>query len=69
MKCIVCGCNLDPVFPETHQPSRGLVFWTYGHYGSTYFDPMDNSKMLIFVCDPCIEKNKDKTVFKCITVI
>lgn len=41
------------------QPMGGLHFLTYGHYGSTVFDPMDGSKLNIAVCDDCLTKNKE----------
>lgn len=37
------------------QPNDGLAFYTQGHYGSTYFDPMDGSYIEICVCDECLE--------------
>lgn len=37
------------------QPSNGLAFLSYGHYGSTYFDPMDRTYIEISVCDQCLE--------------
>lgn len=39
-----------------HQPSGGLSFHTYGHYGSSFFDPMDGSAIQIAVCDDCLVK-------------
>lgn len=41
------------------QPMNGLAFETRGHYGSTFFDPMDGSKIEIVICDDCLENNKD----------
>lgn len=55
MKCIVCKKELQNIFEEGHQPMNGLSFKTYGHYGSTYFDPMNGSSLCIAVCDECIE--------------
>ncbi len=45
--------NLDP---EGNQPQRGLEFISYGHYGSTVFDPMNGSYLVINICDVCLER-------------
>ena len=59
MECIVCDKSLDKIID--FQPSGGLHFFTYGHYGSAVFDPMDGSTLNIFVCDNCLSQKKDKT--------
>ena len=38
----------------------GLHFRTYGHYGSTIFDPMDGTYLDVAICDECIMKNLNK---------
>ncbi len=38
----------------------GLHFRTYGHYGSTIFDPMDGTYLDVAICDECIMKNLKK---------
>jgi len=65
--CIVCGKELnnweyehEDAKTEVH-PMNGLHFRTYGHYGSTIFDPMGNGATLdVAICDVCIMKNLDK---------
>lgn len=53
--CIVCKKSLGNIMDERgFQPDCGLAFFTYGHYGSTLFDPMDGSAIEIAVCDDCI---------------
>jgi len=65
--CISCGKELDNLEydmqdgkrVEVH-PMNGLHFRTYGHYGSTIFDPMGTGEYLdIAVCDVCVMKNID----------
>lgn len=64
--CIVCDKeveNWDEVYPEDDQrvhPINGTVFRTYGHYGSTVFDPMDASYLEVVVCDECLKKRLDR---------
>lgn len=41
-------------------PMSGLHFQSYGHYGSTVFDPMDGSSLDIAICDECLKKHKHK---------
>lgn len=62
--CLSCGEELDNLDynmqdgkrVEVH-PMSGLHFRTYGHYGSTVFDPMDGSYLDIAICDECVAKN------------
>jgi hypothetical protein len=68
INCIACGKKLDNMqykmsngkpLVEVH-PMNGLHFRTYGHYGSTIFDPMGTGEYLdVAICDVCIMKNLD----------
>lgn len=66
--CIVCDKELDNLEYTTRSngtkvevhPMDGLHFRTYGHYGSTIFDPMDGVYLDLAICDVCIMKNLDK---------
>ena len=58
--CIVCNTEVDnwDVYPEDKpqvHPIGGTVFRTYGHYGSSVFDPMDASYLDIVICDGCLK--------------
>ena len=59
MKCFRCDKELENVlnFHNVIQPKDGLAFVTYGHYGSTFFDPMDGTKLEIVICDECLKNN------------
>lgn len=67
INCIACGKELDNMqyemkgsYVEVH-PFDGLHFRTWGHYGSTIFDPMGTGEYLdIAVCDHCIITNLDR---------
>lgn len=59
--CIVCAKELPNAEYESRgetvevHPSGGLHFRTYGHYGSTIFDPMGTGETLdVAICDECI---------------
>jgi hypothetical protein len=61
--CIVCKTPLDNLeyeLPdrsnvEVH-PMYGLHFTSYGHYGSTIFDPMGTGEKLdVAICDRCVQ--------------
>ena len=66
--CIACGKTLDNLQYEMRDgkqvevhPMGGLHFCTYGHYGSTIFDPLGTGESLdVAICDLCIMKNLDK---------
>lgn len=65
LPCIVCGATLENVWPESdNQPSDGTAFSSYGHYGSTFFDPIDGQQIEINVCDPCLVKNTEKIAWR-----
>jgi hypothetical protein len=61
ISCIRCDKELansvytrNNIMVEVH-PSGGLHFCTYGHYGSTIFDPMGTGETLdVAICDECI---------------
>lgn len=59
--CLKCEQALESLLPDSqgHQPIRGLAFKTRGHYGSTYFDPMDGTYLELSVCDKCV-RNADR---------
>ena len=65
--CIVCTAeveNWDEAYPDNESqihPIGGTMFQTYGHYGSTVFDPMDASYLLIVVCDECLKTRMTST--------
>ena len=65
--CIICNKeveNWDIAYPENSNavhPIGGTAFRTYGHYGSTVFDPMDASYLEIVVCDPCLKSRMNRT--------
>jgi hypothetical protein len=63
--CIVCGVALDNLDEDGNQPSLGVEFTTYGHYGSTVFDPMDGTAVAVNVCDDCLThaKNEGRVLF------
>lgn len=63
LACIVCRSELESAIPvpppfaeDGNQPSEGTAFQSYGHYGSTAFDPMDGSRIEVNICDECLTK-------------
>lgn len=59
--CIVCDKMLkEALIDSNNQPYKATTFITHGHYGSTFFDPMDSSYLEINVCDECLEKAKSE---------
>lgn len=58
-QCFKCGQRLENLSASFgnlgFQPLGGTCFGTYGHYGSTVFDPVDGSKLEIVICDECLE--------------
>jgi len=67
VKCIVCKKDLeefDTPKENSFHPMDGLEFITYGHYGSTIFDPVVEVKRLrVCICDKCVAQGiEDKLV-------
>lgn len=63
LSCIVCDYQPEYALPgegDINQPYKATAFSTPGHYGSTFFDPMDGSYIEINVCDDCLNKAVDK---------
>jgi len=59
LPCIVCQKTLKPVFEnreerEYCQPKNANTFHTTGTYGSTVFDPLDGSIVIVNICDLCL---------------
>jgi hypothetical protein len=55
--CFVCGKELDAAFSEfNNQPHDATAFRSYGHYGSTFFDPMNNDFIELSICDSHLEE-------------
>lgn len=49
--------------PSTIQPCDSLVFRTYGHYGSTFWDSFEGEQVVIFVCDDCMRRARERVAF------
>lgn len=64
MNCIVCNKKLLAFDDNNFHPIGGVHFFSYGHYGTTVFDPMDGSTLNIFVCDQCLNTKKELTKTK-----
>lgn len=67
LPCMVCGTVLESALPATidtdNQPSDGTVFTSRGQYGSTVWDPMNDSDFIeITICDACLIKHKDRVL-------
>jgi hypothetical protein len=62
LTCLICGRSLHSEMPEElvrergwlPQPYAGTWFTSHGQYGSTVFDEMDTTYLLITVCDQCV---------------
>lgn len=56
LTCIRCEKQMENINPKGVQPNDGLAFHSYGHYGTTFFDPMDGTCIQIVVCDECLKR-------------
>ena len=61
--CICCKKLLESVLqPATSLPHNGTLFYSSGNYGSTVFDPMNEFRLEIIICDDCLEGNAQYNV-------
>lgn len=64
LTCIICDYQPDTAFNgwpgDGNQPYKAIAFHTRGHYGSTFFDPLDGTMIEINVCGSCLQKAVDK---------
>jgi len=64
LPCIACGRELEAAFSASdraeRQPADAVMFYAYGQYGSTVFDPQDESQLQVNVCDPCLLERRDR---------
>lgn len=67
LSCIICDVSLrnwdeayEPHNVQVH-PIGGTAFRTYGHYGSSVFDPMDATFLEIAICDDCLTQRMHHT--------
>lgn len=54
--CFICATEFENLNALSNQPLDGIEFTTYGHYGTTLFDPIDATELAINICDPCLIK-------------
>lgn len=57
--------NINEDLENNLQPSGGIAFITYGHYGTTFFDPCNGDSMQVVICDECLKAldKKKKLVY------
>lgn len=62
LTCIVCDYQSVEAIKhaDNNHPYKATAFTSRGHYGSTFFDPMDGSYIEINVCDECLVKAEAK---------
>lgn len=61
--CFICGKELESAFThddDQRQPYGATQFSTYGQYGSTVFDEIGRSQLLINICDEHLLANKER---------
>lgn len=57
LHCFKCEKEIQSFDDNIVHPNDGLVFHTYGHYGSRCFDPMNGDTIEIVICDSCLTTN------------
>lgn len=66
--CIICEKEVENMTyeggdPNGVHPMDGTAFTSYGHYGSTVFDPMDGSTITLVICNGCLKGHKEEFLY------
>jgi len=78
MCCLICEKKLEDAIGRPNstddeelygfQPHGATAFYTWGHYGSTVFDPNmaigSDYSLEIFVCDACLVERKERILHR-----
>lgn len=73
-RCLICGKALsdcsgngtleDGLDGSRLLPSGAIEMTSYGHYGTTFFDPCDDgTQVAALICDACMEARSDRLMF------
>jgi hypothetical protein len=62
LPCFACGKDLLCIWGDgSFQPDDAVTFSSPGNYGSTVFDEMDDSRLMINICDECLRTHAQRT--------
>lgn len=59
LPCFKCGAPLKNLDGDNH-PTGGTEFTSYGHYGSTFWDPGDSRQLVANLCDECLREHPER---------
>lgn len=63
--CFKCGTALKNALDgEANQPDGGTEFYTYGHYGSTFWDSPVGEELVLNVCDNCLNDHTERLAIR-----
>jgi len=56
LDCFCCGKVMETVWDQQGDPAGGMMWRSYGNYGSGMFDSMRGNEWLeIVICDDCVD--------------
>lgn len=67
--CIVCDKELRTSLPSCEEdslsagPLNGIYLESYGNYGSSEFDPLDDTCCETYICDECFKLKRSSFHF------
>ncbi|WP_146194738.1 hypothetical protein [Bifidobacterium callitrichidarum] len=44
-------------------PNADMELYSYGHYGTTFFDPCDGTQVATLICDECMEERSSRLLY------
>lgn len=60
ISCFKCNKDLENFDKDGNHPLDGVEFSSRGHYGSSIWDPMDGSQLIINICDQCVKTGSEQ---------
>ncbi|PJM80114.1 hypothetical protein [Bifidobacterium scaligerum] len=70
--CLICGKSISlldaDLFDEDSNdksflPNGAMELCSYGHYGTTFFDPCDGTQVAALICDECMEERSSRLLY------
>ncbi|NMM98074.1 hypothetical protein G1C97_1023 [Bifidobacterium sp. DSM 109959] len=72
LTCLICGKAISlldaDLFAEDSNdrsflPNGAMELCSYGHYGTTFFDPCDGTQVAALICDECMEERSSRLLY------
>ncbi|MBW3090723.1 hypothetical protein [Bifidobacterium miconisargentati] len=72
LTCLICGKTISLIEADlfaqdltdrSFLPNGAMELCSYGHYGTTFFDPCDGTQVAALICDECMEEHSNRLLY------